>query len=240
MEGYLPLGFQLGCLVTNDHFYLPVPLNVMVYAFFSWTGVTELRGRNLLLAKTTVWFGWWYWILWYACASSVTVSVGYGWPFMQCLSKWIICIWIWLYSHYSLVSKYWHLITQVLKKRCLFLEQAISWALELRFFFSHVAQVAVLVSETSTSSDQKFCSRRAFTTETDLHWLPGSFILSPLRAALSYLGKLPVGSATSGWGAREVARVGSHAEAGLQWSRSLGKTPFHSGSGTAVCSGSGY
>lgn len=66
--------------------------------------------------------------------------------------------------------------------------------------FSHVSQVAVLVSETSTSSDQKFFSRSAFMTETYLKVLPGSFILSPLPTALSYLGKLLMGSETWGEG----------------------------------------
>lgn len=96
------------------------------------------------------------------------------------------------------------------------------------------------MSETSTSSDHKFFFRSAFVTETHLKRLPASFILSPLPTALSYLGKLLMGSEASGRAVREVAREGRHAETGLKRSRSLGKKPSHLDFWTVVCSVSAY
>lgn len=68
-----------------------------------------------------------------------------------------------------------------------------------------------------------------------------SFILSPLPTALSYLGKLLMGSETLGQGVREVAWEGRHAETGLKQPHSLGeKKNSHLDSWTVVRSVSAY
>ena len=78
---------------------------------------------------------------------------------------------------------------------------------------------------TPVQGQTKSCSLEVPSQQTHLNRLPGSFILSPLPTALSYLGKLLMGSEISGRGVREVAWEGRHAEPGLKWSRFLGKKP---------------
>lgn len=77
-----PLGFQLHCLLMNDVFYLPVPLNVVACASFpelESPRVFYLQNLVTGLSDDTEWCD--------TCASAVAISVGYGWPFMQCLSE---------------------------------------------------------------------------------------------------------------------------------------------------------
>lgn len=132
------------------------------------------------------------------------------------VSKWIVCIYIWMYSHYSPVSKYWQLIAQVLKipisgVSC-FLSSGtdtfFSMFLKPRFWCLRPVQA-------QTKSN--------FTTDTHLNRLPVSFILSLLPTAFSYLGKVLVGLKTLGWerlhGKADLQKPGSNSH--ILWGKKI-------------------
>lgn len=126
---------------------------------------------------------------------------GVWWPFLCCHTMDCVCLNLAinpLFSSFQILMAY-YTTPKKTQNPCfeseLFLEL---WNWDFYFFsLSHVSQVVILESETSTSSDPSFFFTSAFRAETCLNRLPGSFILP---TSLSYLRKVLIKL----WGKRGI------------------------------------